>query len=416
MRDFAMTSRFALLAAATGAALIAQPALAAPGDPIPLGDGASIDPILDARLRYEHVEQDLPGLADADAITLRLRAGAELKLGNLSLLAEGEGTAAPGNDYNAFPFAAEEQNRPYSVVADPENIELNRIQLSYSAKGTTVTIGRQRINLDDQRWVGSVGWRQNEQTFDAIRGQSKFGPLTLDATYAIAQCTIFGRDAGERQAYDGSFYLLGAGVNAGPVKLKAFSYLVNYDDPLAAANSSQTYGILATTALKIGPAAKLNLKASYARQSDWRNPLRNYSADYVALEAGIGIAGLTATGGYELLGSDKGFSVQTPLATLHKFNGWADAFLTTPGTGLQDFYGTLGYNFAAVKALPGLNANVTFHRYESDAGSLHYGDEWNASLGFKLGPVGLMAKYADYDAKAFGVDARKVWLQAEFAL
>jgi hypothetical protein len=103
------------------------------------------------------------------------------------------------------------------------------------------------------------------------------------------------------------------------------------------------------------------------------------------------------------------------MATLHKFNGWADLFLTTPAAGLQDIYGGVAYKFAAIKALPGLNAAVTYHRFNSDLGNLRYGDEWDASLGFKLGRVTLLAKYADYNANGFGVDTRKVWLQAEFA-
>jgi hypothetical protein len=394
----------------------ATPALAQSfGGPIQIGDGLALDPIVDARLRYEAVDQDNPAVEDSGAITLRLRAGAELKTGGLGILVEGEGTLAIGNNYNAFPFVAEDQNRPYTVVPDPENIELNRAQISYTKGATSVTIGRQRINLDDQRWVGAAGWRQNEQTFDAIRGQSKFGPVTLDATWAIAQRTIFGIDAGGRQAYDGSFYFLGAGVDVGPVKLKAFSYLVDYDDTLVAANSSQTYGALASVTLPVGPVAKVNLKASYARQSDWRTAIKDYQADYIALEAGAALGGFGVTGGYELLGSDKGFGLQTPLATLHKFNGWADIFLTTPGTGLQDVYGTLSYKFAGVKALPGLNASVTYHRFDSDIGNIHYGNEWDASVGFKLGPVGLLAKYADYKAKGLGVDTQKFWLQAEIA-
>lgn len=394
----------------------ATPALAQNswGGPTRIGDGVTLDPIIDARLRYESVDQD-NAVENADAITLRLRAGAELKAGDFSLLAEGEGTLAIGNNYNAFPFAAEDQNRPYSMVADPENIELNRAQIGWSKGGNTITLGRQRINLDDQRWVGSVGWRQNEQTFDAARGTAKFGPVSLDATYAIAQRTIFGIDAGGRQAYDGDFIFLGAGVAAGPVKLKAFSYLLDYDDPLFAANSSKTFGVLANATLPLSPEVKLALAASYASQSDWKTPAKDYTADYIALEAGLSAMGFKLTGGYELLGSDNGFGLATPMATLHKFNGWADVFLTTPGGGLEDIYAGLAYSFPSVKALPSLNASVTYHSFDSDKGGLDYGNEWDASLGFKLGPVGILAKYANYDAKAFSVDTEKFWLEASYA-
>ena len=410
-----------LLAATACAAPVAfaHPALAAPpkaqwGDPMKVSDTLTIDPIVDGRLRYETVDQPL---ADAEALTLRLRAGAEVRLGKLALLAEGEGTAALSTGYNAFPFSlADRQRRPqHSVIPDPMNVELNRLQLQYKGKAATFTLGRQRINIDDQRWVGAVGWRQNEQTFDAVRGDGKIGPVSLDGVYAIGQRSIFGVDAGPRQSYKGDFFMAGAAVKLGPVGAKAFAYVLDYDEAFFLANSSQTYGARVTTALPLGGKAKLALAASYARQSDHgRNPF-DYSADYIAAEAGLALGGLGVTAGYELLGSDSGRAVQTPMATLHKFNGWADLFLTTPNGGLEDIYGGIAYKFDGVKALPGLNAAVTYHRFSSDAGSVRFGDEWDASLGFKLGRVGLLAKYADYSAKGFGVDTRKLWLQAEFA-
>lgn len=410
---------FVKTAAALCTLATAQPVFAAPGDPVPAGGGFTFDPIIDARLRYEGV--DTPTL-DADAVTLRIRAGAELKhKSGLSVLAEAEGTLALNSEYNALPFAiADTQRRPgYAVVADPMNVELNRLQVQYKSKRVTVTLGRQRINLDDQRWVGAVGWRQNEQTFDAVRGEAKLGPVSLDGTFAISQRTIFGVDAGPRTAFDGDFVFLGAGVKVGPVQLKAFSYLLNYDPAeqlgaLAIGNAdTQTYGLQATTSFKLSPKATLNLTASYARQFDWKSNPVNYSAEYVTAEAGLGFGPLGITVGYEKLGADNGRAVQTPLATLHKFNGWADLFLTTPTGGLEDWYGGAAIKFPKVKALPGLNATVTWHRFESDAGSLHYGDEWDASLGFKLGRVGLLIKCADYNADLLGADTRKLWLQLE---
>ena len=411
-----------LFAAAALAAPIAfaHPALAAaprsqPGDPVKVADGLTLDPIIDARLRYEAVDQ--PTL-DADALTLRLRAGFEVKhKSGLSFLAEAEGTLGLVTDYNAFPFAiADGQRRPgFAVVADPMNIELNRLQLQYKSKAVTLTVGRQRINLDDQRWVGAVGWRQNEQTFDALRGEAKVGPVSLDATYAIDQRSIWGIDSGPRQGMDGDHVFLGAGVKAGPVQLKAFAYLLDYDEAFFVSNSSQTYGARAVVSLPLGGKTKLNLAASYARQSDYGSNPFNYAAGYIAAEASTTLSGFTLTGGYELLGSNGARAVQTPMATLHKFNGWADLFLTTPNSGLQDIYGGLAYKFEQVKALPGLNAAVSYHKFDSDLGNIDFGQEWDASLGFKLGRVALLAKYANYNAKGFGVDTQKLWLQAEIA-
>ena len=104
------------------------------------------------------------------------------------------------------------------------------------------------------------------------------------------------------------------------------------------------------------------------------------------------------------------------MATLHKFNGWADLFLTTPAAGLEDTYVSIGSKFDGVKLLPGLNAQLVYHDFNSARGDLDYGTEWDASIGFKIRSVNLLVKYADYDARDFGVDTRKIWLQAEWSL
>lgn len=398
------------------------------GDPVKIGEGLLLDSIIDARLRWEHVDQPA---TDADAVTLRVRGGFEIRhaASHLSLLAEAEGTVAFDKSYNAYSFAVPGSQRraQFSTIADAENIELNRLQLQYKGKAATVTVGRQRINLDDQRWVGAVGWRQNEQTFDAARIEAKLGPVALDGTYSISQRTVFGYDAGSRTAYGGDFVFLGAGAKLGPVNVKAFAYLLDYDareqaGALAVSLAdTQTYGVRATSALPLSKAVKLGLAASYARQSDWEGSGPSFGADYFAVEGGLGFHGFTATVGYELLGSDPaaaggaGRAVQTPMATLHKFNGWADLFLTTPNNGLKDIYGGLAYSFPTVKGIKGLNAQVTYHQFDSHVGGVDFGHEWDASIGFRTGRIAWLAKYADYTAHGFGTDTSKFWLQAEIA-
>jgi len=401
-------------AAALVAPLVAtSPAFAAPGDPIKVSDDLTIDPIIDGVLRWEHVNQDDLDL-DADAVTMRLRAGAEATTHNLSLLAEAEGTLAIVDNYNdTIPgnngyLGAE----PYSTVADPQNIELNRLQLSYKGKAAKVTVGRQRIVLDDARFVGNVGWRQNEQTFDAIRAEAKVGPVMFDGTYAISQRTVFGIDS-PNEYFDGNMFLVQAGVDTKIAKVKAFTYLLDYDTRLAF--SSQTYGIMASGAIPLGDKVKLNFAATYAKQKDYELSPVNYSADYISAELGASVMGFGLKGGYEELGSDDGIAAfQTPLATLHAFNGWADLFLTTPDTGLRDYYGSLGKKIGDVGPLKGLNASVTYHKFASDFGNLDYGQEWDAILGFSVRNYAVLLKYANYDAKDFGTDTEKFWLQLAF--
>lgn len=422
------TNRFVRISILALAAGSAQPALAdgSPpfGSPVTVTPGITFDPMLDARMRWEHID----AAKDADAVTLRSRFGFEVRhaASHIGFLAEGEGTVALVRHYNAFPatFTASSvdgssQLRPgLAPVPDPENVELNRLQVQYRSKPLTITLGRQRINLDDQRFVGNVGWRQNEQTFDAVRIEANAGPVSFDGTYANSQRTIFGIDSGTRQSYDGDFILLNAGVRVAPVTIKGFAYLLDYGDALVLANSSQTYGARATGAFPLAKGVKLSLAGSYARQSSYKSTPFKFAADYIAAEGSLTARGFTATAGYEKLGGDSvaGKSFQTPLATLAKFNGWANLFLTTPANGLNDVYGSLGYAFPRVKAVKGLTANVAYHKFDSDYGSVNYGHEWDFTVAFKTGPVSWLSRYATYSASGVLPSTKKFWLQAEFML
>ena len=404
-----MRQKFALLCCAVLPCLSA-PVMAQDGGPVDIGEGVTIDPMVAARLRYEMVDQD-NGLESADALTLRIRAGAEVKSGIISFLAEGEGNAPIIDDFNdTLPGDGIE---PFPVVADPGNFEVNRLQISAKKDGTGVTLGRQRIILDNARFVGNVGWRQNEQTFDAVRGEAKLGPVALDATYSTSQRTIFGVDS-PNKAFDGDFVFLGAGVKLPVADVKAFSYLIDYDDRIAF--SSQTYGLLASGKLALPGGFALTAEASYATQKDYgANPV-DYSADYLSAKLGATVLGFGLTAGYEELGSDGGVAAfQTPMATLHAFQGWADVFLTTPAGGVRDYYAGVSKSVTDIPVLGGINAAVTYHEFDSDFGGIDYGSEWDASLGFKIGKVGLLAKYANYNAKNYAVDTEKFWLQAEFS-
>lgn len=398
----------AALLTATALTAIATPAIAAPGDPIVLGEDVKLDIQAATRLRYEVVDQaNFP--SDAEALTFRMRLGAELDIDGFKVLVEGEGTAGLSNRYNdTLGFNGVE---PYPTVADPENVELNRAQLSYVKNGTGITVGRQRINLGNQRFVGSVGWRQNEQTFDAVRGQFKSGIFLADATYAISQRTIFGVDSASEH-FDGDLVLVNAGIDTASFDATAFAYVLDYDT--RASMSSETYGVTATYTRTLSPGFSVALTGSYASQSDTGINPTDYRADYLFGEVSGTLSGFTLAASYEELGSDGGRAAfQTPLATLHAFQGWADLFLTTPANGVVDYQVSLKKGFT-LPALGAVTAQIAYHEFDSDFGSISYGSEWDASLGFRLGPVNMMAKFADYNADRFGNDTQKVWLQAEW--
>jgi hypothetical protein len=411
-----------MLLSASALATLATPALA---------QDIVFKPIVEARLRYETVDQDGPlpltSSRDADAVTMRLRAGGELSKGPFAFLVEGEGTLAIDEDYNS----GVNGKTLYPIVADPETVELNRLQLQYRTKPLVVTLGRQRINLDDQRFVGSVAWRQNEQTFDALRVEYMgVKNLKVDVTYAIAARTIWGIDGGKFGSVnrpteiDGDDIFVNVSYKTKLGTLTGFAYLIDEDEPVAALlrNSSQTYGARFAGALPLTKKVKLSYLASYARQSDYQKNPVDYKADYVAAELGLEVAPFKLTAGYELLGSDSsatgiagGFAFQTPFATLHKFNGWADKFLTTPATGIQDYYGGIAYTMPKVGKMGPLVASFVYHRFSSDRLSIHYGDEYNAQVTLKIDKhLSALVKYADYERKGIAsftgdADTKKFW-------
>jgi hypothetical protein len=384
-------------------------------------------PIIDTRLRMENVDQD--GIAeDAHALTLRARLGLETgKAWNTSLLLEGEAVVPIEDNYRPDP--AQTANIAYPVVPDREGYEINRFALTNtSLPGTTLTLGRQRILIDDQRFVGNSGWRQNEQTFDAFRMVNRsVTNLVLDATYLNRVNRVNGPES-PQGAYKGDSFLLNAGYQTKLGKISAFGYLLDFDpitnipagiNPVR--DSTSTYGLRFAGDKPIGK-IKLAYAASYATQTDaGDNPLdfdlgyrfAEVTATFRQFGFGLGTEIMEGNGLPGLAG--KGFT--TPLGTLHKFQGWADKFLTTPANGLEDLYATASVTLKGVANLDTLGFIASYHDYNADQISADYGEEWNLSLAAKHKRFNLMLKYADYrqgSVPAVGRDTEKLWAQLEF--
>ncbi|MDO9369684.1 MAG: alginate export family protein [Sphingopyxis sp.] len=380
----------------------------------------TVKPLLDARLRYEATEQDgLP--RDADALTLRVRPGVQLTKGRWSALVEAEANLAIAYDYND----GANGKAAFPLIADPPNLEFNRAQIRYADEhGLALTAGRQRIELADQRFVGSAGFRQNEQSYDAVRLQ--YGTpqgLSADLAYSWSVRTVNGRNGtGARpQAIGGNNVFAVVSYGTGIGTLSAFTYMVDQDEAAVQAYrlSSQTWGLRLAGSQPIGKDLKLSYTASWARQSDWRRNPNDYSAGYWLAEAGIAAGGLTATGGYEVLGAGDGTpltSVQTPLASHFRFNGWAGKFVTTPPGGLRDLYATLGYGRKKTLGLDAVSFTCVWHRFDSDRLGQHYGDELGVALTAKRGRTGGSVRYARYRADAFATDTDRLWLTLDYAI
>lgn len=391
----------ALLLAAS--AVQAAPATKPVADPL-------FKPLIDMRLRYENVDQT--GFAnEANALTMRVRAGGDLRVAPATrILVEAEAVLGLVNDYNSTTNG----KLFYPVVADPENIEINRLQISNkSIANTTLTAGRQRINLDDQRFVGAVAFRQSEQTFDAARIEtSPVKNLKIDLTYAWKDNTIFGVDS--TIAHINGNNVFANVAYATPVgTLTGFGYWVDQDAPTRLQFSSVTYGARFAGKYAFSKTANATYALSYAHQQQaFDNPF-TYDADYYLADVGLGFGGFAIGGGYEVLGSSSGkafTAFQTPLATLHIFQGWADKFTVTPRMGVEDFYVGASANFGS------LALQLIWHDFQAEAASDDYGSEWDASAGYKFGTrYEVLAKYANYMADGFATDTTKVWIQLSAA-
>lgn len=378
-----------------------------------------LKPVGEARLRYETVDQD--GIArDADALTMRVRGGLSATSGPWSATAQAQGTLAFVDDYHDGVNGA--ADRP--LIADPENIALYVAQLQYKAQALTLTAGRQTIALDDERFVGPVGFRQNGQSFDAVRAEiMPVQGLKADISYVWSVRTIWGIDGtgARQQAISGDNVLANLSYATPLGTLSGFAYLVDQDEAAVQGFrlSSQTYGARLAGARALSGTVKLSYQASYARQADYRRNPNDYRADYYLVDGSLDIAALRLSGGYEVLGADSGAaltSFQTPLATLFKFNGWADKFLTTPPNGLRDLYGGAGYGFRKVGPIDLLSVQAVYHRFDSDRLDQHYGNEIDLLASAKIGRTLVSARYADYDAKPFATDTTKLWLSIDVAL
>lgn len=377
-----------------------------------------LKPIGEARLRYEQVDQDgLP--ADAEALTLRVRAGVEAKAGSWSALIEGQGNLAIIDDY--FDGLHGAATRP--LVGDPDNIALARAQIRYASPAFALTAGRQRLGFDDERFVGSVGFRQNGQSFDAVRAEiTPLKGVKADLAYAWSVRTIWGIDgAGPRQQAVSGDNVFGNLSTQTPIgKLSTFAYLVDQDEMAMQGYrlSSQSYGVRLDGTQPLGK-AKLAYQLSYARQSDWHRNPNNYAADYYLADVAIDFEGPRVGVGYEILGADNGTaltSFQTPLATGFKFQGWADKFLTTPPDGVRDLYASAGWGWKAVGPLKVVTLQAVYHDYRSDRASRSYGDEINLLASAKLGKLSAAARYAHYNADTFATDTDKFWLQLDWTI
>ncbi len=399
-----MKSKFALFLSTAGLLHAGSPDLETTLAPKP---EPWIKPIIDIRARYEYA--DISPFDQSNALTIRERVGFKtMKWNGLSLLAEGEFTQVAASDYNAaagpdaFPF--DPKNSP---IADPRNAELNQAYVQYEGFDTTAQVGREKIIYDNAAFIGNVGWRQNEQTFDAITLTNKsIDALSFKVAYINQVNRIFGNEANSPlvavaptatgpakifsnvQDIDANVGLLNASYTGiKEVTLGAYTYLMEFEDKENWDNN--TFGGSAT-----GDAFGLTFYGEVA----WQD-----KAGFTADDDAFYFHGITTkkfgtqsvSVGIEQLNS--GF--KTPLATVHIFNGWADVFdagrLESNHNGLTDVYAS-----HTTPLFYGLKWTNMLHAFGENEISTGYGWEYDSMLVKKFNDnFTALAKFAFFESE-----------------
>ena len=413
------------LAAMLGLAVVAAVPAARAGDYGTVG--------ADARLRYETADMD--GLRDGRNLSARLRLGYTTPTWEgLQALVEGEFTGVTDEDwYNA---AGVHGDPARAVIADPKNAQLDQALVSYTYGDGNVKVGRQVIALDNHRFIGDSAWRQNRQTYDAVAARcGAVENLQLFYAYVDNVVRVYGSDApasgANAEEADSSSHLINAAYKVSDqLSVTAYSYLLDLKD-IPPTSSADSYGAIVQGTVPVRDVATLACRAEAARQTDAGNNPLDYTADYYHLSVDADVKVVTVGAGYEVLGAEdtgvrdeKGAPVfasfQTPLATLHKFNGFADRFLVTPPKGLEDRYVSLGGKVPMPLELGPLSAAVIYHDFASAEGSDDLGTEWDGVLTKPLkfksipGEFKVIGKVAFYQKNDTGADTDRASLELNY--
>jgi hypothetical protein len=365
--------------------------------------------LFETRLRSETVDQQ--GFIDqAHALTLRTRLGWRSPTEHgLQLLIEGEGVAVLDDRYSAPSDPV--PGRP--AVADGETLELNRAQARWTARpDTELTVGRQRLVVGNGRFVGNSGWRQNEQTFDAVRiASTALKPLTLSHIFADRVQRPLGHEHAQG-VWRGDIHLLQAEADTPLGRLSGFGLAIDLDN--AAAQSSTTVGARLAGSRAVGDDLSLTWAGEYAVQSDNGANPADYSLDFQAAAAGLQTPRWSAGLGYERFDGDGISGFQTPLGSGHGFLGWSDVIAATPAFGVRDLFlrGHLGVPAGGRT----LRLTAEAHVFHDADGAFDLGRELDLSAALPIDrhwSVELKAAHFESGHPAFG-DADKGWLTLEY--
>jgi len=381
------------------------------------------------RPRYEFVDDGLNATSNANAITARTKLKVTGNIFGVDGLSASVGVISVNNfgyeDYNWNTSNNYDGLKRYSTVMDPQKAIISNAELNYKIGDTLIHAGRGQVNLDNQRFIGTVGWRQLERSYDSV-----FVANNSVKNLSILAAWVYGlQGVVDAPTTDTNTVLLHAAYKvADPLTITGYDYMI--------ANVHDTYGLALTGKVKMSAVA-LDYRAEYAEQTDPSMEIHTdgkkgvkVDASYYNVDLGANISGVLVGANYEYQsgtsmndysGTNKTFT--TPLATGHKFNGWADMFLATPEGGLIDMNARIGYKAKGFGKLL-----AVYHEFTADENMVDtygvptddLGSEIDAVYVNKIpGVNGLtgMLKYADYSkgkVAKYNHDVQKFWVQLDY--
>lgn len=366
------------------------------------------DLILGARARVAEVQT--PDGKDAKAASILFRATLSsqwsdrfrslIELDHVELFWEDQ--FSNGVNFNGTP-----------VIPDVSGTDLNQALVFFEPTNVwTISLGREAYNLGNQRFVGTNSFWQNEQSFDGGGATFEFASASQLRYQFIRNANRINGDDADRELSpsDSNFEALN-GLRPAKFlgdhkhrthlifaefrewdfsRLQAYAFDMNIRS--AQKLSNRTFGLRYEYKGRFGKLrAQGHLEAAMQKrheisQQDWLG--------YQSLGFGLGWKAHQLSLLYERLGENKGISVVTPLASLHDKNGWADQFLLTPTSGLQDI--SLQYIW---RDSP-VTVDTRYHFFHADDDQRLLGTEFDLDLELKLNKIhSFLFRAADFRSK-----------------
>jgi hypothetical protein len=365
---------------------------------------------LSFRLRHENAKQE--SLKTGKATTLRSRVSYETAQFsqariNLEVI---DVSNFFGQRYN--PDVDGLRKPEFTRIHDPKGTGLTQGSLSYHGlEATDITLGRQYLSFDNERFVGKDDFRQFPQSFDALSVKNSM-LQDLDFNYSFVShvntSNANGRtDEGRRKLRTHLVNLKWSGFNYG---ILGFYTYFNKDYALQQ-NSQVTVGARAISDSQFQEILGADYTLEMARQQSRFNNPTKYTAYYWLGELNKNIDIINVKVGYERLAghdTDTGKAFRTPLASKHNFHGAAEIFPNTPDRGLQDYY--LGISGANGE----VNIGATYHyfRYASGKDAVRAGQELDLTASMNLSEqIIISTTYAKYNPKnSAAPQTRRFWV------